>query len=70
MYKLLYHVRNQGVKRCLYHQGNNMDLIEKSERGSHLEDLDADGKIILRWIWNEKDPKLWTSFIWTWTDGG
>jgi hypothetical protein len=35
----------------------------------HSEDLDVDGKIILKWILGK--GKVWTEFIWlrTWTNG-
>jgi hypothetical protein len=30
----------------------------------HLEDLDADRKIILEWISEKQGGKVWTGFIW------
>lgn len=30
----------------------------------HLEDIDVDGVIILKFISNKMDAKTWTAFIW------
>jgi len=30
----------------------------------HLEDLGVDGKIILKWIFNNWDEQTWTGLVW------
>jgi len=30
----------------------------------HLEDLDVEGRIILRWIFKKLDSVAWTGFFW------
>jgi hypothetical protein len=34
------------------------------KEGYHLEDLDVDGMIILKFISNKMDAKMWTELIW------
>jgi hypothetical protein len=34
------------------------------KEGEHLEDLDLDGAIILKFISNKMDAKTWTGLIW------
>jgi hypothetical protein len=34
---------------------------ESQKEGDHLEDLDVDGRLILKW-----DGMVWTGFIWLW----
>jgi hypothetical protein len=38
-------------------------LVGESE-GDHLKNLDVDGRIILEWILEKYDGKLWTGFFW------
>jgi hypothetical protein len=30
----------------------------------HLEDLDVDGRILLKWTFNKWDEEAWTGLIW------
>jgi hypothetical protein len=41
-------------------------LVERD----HLEGPDADGRIILRWIFRKWDVEVWIGFIWLRTGGG
>jgi hypothetical protein len=47
-------------------------LIRKSEGKRPLGRQGTNGKIILQWILEKQDEKLWTAFIWfrTETSGG
>jgi hypothetical protein len=47
-------------------------LLGRAEERGHLEDLDADDKIILKWILKKQDGKSWTVFdlLRIWTCGG
>jgi hypothetical protein len=38
--------------------------LENLKGRDHLENLGIDGKIILEWILNRWDGKLWTGLIW------
>jgi len=33
------------------------------KEGDHLEDLDIDGMMILKFISNKRDAKTWTGFV-------
>jgi hypothetical protein len=37
---------------------------ENLKEEDHSEDLDVDGRIILKWILGKLGGKLWTGFIW------
>jgi hypothetical protein len=37
-------------------------LVGKPKGKNHLEDLNIDGKIILKWILNTQDGKVWNVF--------
>jgi hypothetical protein len=39
-------------------------MVEKPEGGDHSEGLGVDGRIILEWILEKQNRKLWTVFIW------
>jgi hypothetical protein len=39
-------------------------LVGKSETKDHLEELDVDGRIILRWIFRKWDVEPWTGLRW------
>jgi hypothetical protein len=34
-------------------------LVRKHEGGKHFENLDVDGRIILRWILEKLDRRMW-----------
>jgi hypothetical protein len=39
-------------------------ILLKSNGRDHLEDLDVDWRIILKWILGKQAGKLWTECIW------
>jgi hypothetical protein len=39
-------------------------LVEKPEERDHREDVDVDGKIILKCIFKESVDRAWIVFIW------
>jgi hypothetical protein len=53
------HVACMGEARNAY----NILVGNLKDRG-HLEDLNVDRRIILEWILETQDGKLWTGFIW------
>jgi hypothetical protein len=46
------------------------DFGWKSEERDHLEDPDADERIILRRIFKKWNVELWTGLVWLRTGGG
>jgi len=48
--------------------GDNRGAYRGLERNiretDHLEDLGVDGKIILKWIFNNWDEQTWTGLVW------
>jgi hypothetical protein len=38
-------------------------LARRAKGGDHSEDVEANGKIILEWIFGKLSGKMWTGFI-------
>jgi hypothetical protein len=38
---------------------------ERLKGRCHLEDVDVDGRIILKWVFEEYDEKVWKGCIWS-----
>ena len=53
------HVGRMGERRGVYRV-----LVGKPGEKNHLEDLDVDGTIILRWIFRKWDVGVWTGSSW------
>jgi len=53
----LWHVWRTGEVHAGFWWGG---LMERE----HLEDLDVEGRIILRWIFKKLDSVAWTGFFW------
>ena len=53
------HVTHIGEKRNAYRGGEG-----EHEGRNHLEDLNIDGRIILKWILNKQNGRAWTRLIW------
>jgi hypothetical protein len=53
------HVEPRGERRGVY--GFCWENVRERD---HLEDLGADGNIILRWIFMKGDEVAWTGLIW------
>jgi len=49
------HIAGMGERRDVYRV-----LVGKHEERYHLEDLGADGRIIIRWIFRKWDVGVWT----------
>jgi hypothetical protein len=41
-----------------------MGLVGRSKERDHFEDLDLDGRMILKWILKKQDGRSCTGFIW------
>jgi hypothetical protein len=54
-----WHVARMGERRDAYRF-----LVGKPEGSNHLEDLDVDGNIILKWIFRKWIVGAWTRLIW------
>jgi hypothetical protein len=52
------HVANMGERR-----GAHGVLVGKPEGKNHLEDLDLDGEIILKWIFSKWIVRAWTDLV-------
>jgi hypothetical protein len=44
--------------------GKQIIFGHETTRHLHLEDLDVDGKMILKWILKEQSGRVWTGLIW------
>ena len=45
-------------------------LMRKAEERHHMDDLDIDGWIILKWIFKKFNRAAWTGVIWLRISGG
>jgi hypothetical protein len=49
---------SEGRRRCL------RDVSYKSDEKLHLDGLGVGGRLILKWIFEKKNARSWTGFIW------
>jgi len=53
----IWHVWKTGEVQIGFRWGDLRELV-------HLEDLDVDGKLILKWIFKQLDGKEWVGLFW------
>jgi len=60
---LVFNLKNEGVEVCGTYGDTRGVYSEDLMERKHLEDLDADEKVLLKWLCKKRDGVSWTGSI-------